>query len=380
MPSWRAYRVRPTLVMGVLTIACAAQSSHAQSVKVDRTTIVSVGSCNITIAVNLGSASITGCNDLESPAYRRRLLAWFETTEYSKWLKRTTAEVNVLVARADRLDDSLSARRSDVANLSRQVRDVREGQLLDRTRLDDINRQLLDSARDFSGVVVRQDAAMAVLEEKARLNQDELTSISFEIVAMGDRIGLLESDVGYLMDEFRAGRFDKTLVFLGAAVGAMARRSQFNPRYDLVAELFPRQMPEAALLVELSRLAWTESSSYPTLPGLSPQHYKEDFSRTSLGMGALYSVSFGTRSLRAALGGSVGVAHSELANSPYWAAILRTSWARQSLLFSFQIRADSLQRTVQLHEFNELGNATTTVDTRHRIEPSLGLLISTRIR
>jgi hypothetical protein len=94
----------------------------------------------------------------------------------------------------------------------------------------------------------------------------------------------------------------------------------------------------------------------------------------------MYSLSIGSGSVRLSFGGIHGMSLAKIANAEYRAALLRTTWARQSLLVSLEIRAEDLKQVVQRREFNELGNATVTFETEKRVVPAAALRVSMRIR
>jgi hypothetical protein len=347
--------------------------------------IVSVGSCNISIVVNTGNATITGCNDVDSPEFRERLLDWFRSTEYGKSLRdlqTQSQQLQELTAEANALDASKEATAKRVADISKDVHALREQQNRDKIRLGELTEGLVDSARqEFHDATVYQQTAIDTLDREVLENMAQTSAVNEQLADVNARIDKLQSDVQLVMHEFLEGRLDKTLIFAGASVGALLNESQGNPRYGVEAELLTPSFKRIAVLTELGHIDWTLRSHYSTLAGLPPESFDIDRSRTYFGIGLLCITPLEYHDLRVDVGGLVGKSQGEGASGVTGTALLRTEWARRSLLVSIDVRGDYFAAVPdETRVFNPLGNATIRDSSPSVLVPSVELRFAMRIR
>lgn len=360
-------------------------TSRSAEVEAPGARIVSVGSCNISIVVNTGNASITGCNDVDSPDFRQKLLDWFRSTEYGQSLRdlRTQSRrLQELTAETNALDASREATAKQVTGISKDIHALREQQNRDRARSGELTESLVDSARrEFHEATVYQQAALDTLDREVLDNMAQTSLLNEQLADVNARVDALQSDVQLVMHEFLEGRFDRTLIFAGASVGALLNGSQLNPRYGIEFELLTPSFNRIAVLTELGRIDWTRRSHYTTFSGLAPVSFDIERSRTYFDIGLLWITPGEWHGLRVDLGGLVGKSQGEGTSGATVTALLRTEWARRSLLVSIDVRGDYFAAVPdETRVFNPLGNAVIRASSPGVLAPSVELRFAMRIR
>jgi hypothetical protein len=347
-------------------------------------TIVSVGSCNITIGVNTGNAIITGCNDVDSPDFRRRLLDWFSSTEYGRSLakqQQQSRQLEALSKQASELNANDAATQKHVDDLFGNVRSLRMQQSREQAHLRDLTASLESAHLEFRNVTVHQQTAFDALEQQVVGNIAQASALSADLADVKVKVDQLQSDVRLLMQEFLAGRFDETLVFAGASVGALLKDRQLAPRYAVEAEWLTPSHKQVALLAELGHVDWTLQSSYDTFAAFPAETYNINRSRTYFDLGFLYIPLREWRDLRLDFGGLAGVSHGVGGSKMTGAGLLRGEWARRTLLVSLDVRADCFPGVpTEKRTFNPLGDAAIHPGMATLIVPSLELRFAMRVR